>query len=200
MGIEELKDVAIRVCGEKSSEVKNLLKHIESMNGLRINEGIHNDFGLNDVEILTLIMLEGFASNLIQRPAFNPKLKNEFNRILITSLDNALLKIPRTSHNTLYRQDCEYGMIPKANDVLIIKGFFTASKDDFDNTHCIKWIIKPLSNGHTKAHDIYNVYNHGLEYGNAEWQVEFERNTKFIVTKVVPQENFTEVYISELED
>lgn len=33
-----------------------------------------------------------------------------------------------------------------------------------------------------------------------EWQVEFKRNTKFIVTKVVTKENFTEVYISELKD
>ena len=80
------------------------------------------------------------------------------------------------------------------------KGFFTTSKDDYNNTYNIKWLIKPLPNGLTKAHDIYLVYNKGYNLPYPEWQVEFERNTKFIVTKVVTKENFTEVYISELED
>ena len=43
-----------------------------------------------------------------------------------------------------------------------------------------------------------SVYNHGYNCPYPEWQVEFERNTKFIVNKVVPKENKTEVYISEI--
>lgn len=198
MSIEELKEVAIKVYGEESLAVKNLLKHIETMNGLIANGVIHNNYGLNDIEILTLIMLEGFDCNTIQQPAFNDRYQNEFNEILINSLDNALLKIPGTSHNTLYRQDEFYNEELKVGDTLNFKGFLTTSKDDFDNTHNIKWIIKTLSCDLTKAHDIYNVYNHGYNCPYPEWQVEFERNTKFIVNKVVPKENKTEVYISEI--
>lgn len=200
MNIEELIDVAIEIYGEESTEVKDLLMYVEVMNNLVETGSIHNDFGLNDIEIIALIMLEEFAYNTIQQPAFNDRYLNEFNEILINSLDNALLKIPGTSHNILYRQDKYCYKVPKVGEILNFKGFFTASKDDFDNTYNIKWIIKPLSYELTKAHDIYNVYNHGCNCPYPEWQVEFERNTKFIVEKVVPKENKTEVHISELED
>lgn len=200
MSIEELKDVAIRVCGGESSAVKMLIEHIESMNSLIAAEAIHNNYGLNDIEILSLIMLEGFACTIIQQPAFNDRYLNEFNKILIDSLDKALLKIPKTSHDRLYRQDNFYHEVPQTREILKFNGFLTTSKDDFDNTYNIKWIIKPLSNELTKAHNIYNVYNHGYNCPYPEWQVEFERNTKFIVNEVVEKENKTEVFISELKD
>lgn len=109
-----------------------------------------------------------------------------------------MLKITGTSHDLLYRQENYYYKVPEVGEILNFKGFLTTSKDDFNNTYNIKWIITPLSNGLTKAHDIYNVYNHGYNCPYPEWQVEFERNTKFIVNKVVPKENKTEVYISEI--
>ncbi len=200
MNIEELKDIAVGIYVGESPEVKDLLIHIEAMNNLVAKGTVHNDFGLNDIEILALIMLEEFAYNTIQQPAFNDECINDFNEILINSLDNALLKIPRTFHNTLYRQDKYYYKVPKAGEILKFKGFFTTSKDDYDNTYNIKWVITPLSNGLTKAHDIYMVYNKGYNLPYPEWQVEFERNTKFIVNKIETMENYTKVYISELED
>lgn len=200
MNIEELKDIAVGIYVGESPEVKDLLIHIEVMNNLVAKGTVHNDFGLNDIEILALIMLEEFAYNTIQQPAFNDECINDFNEILINSLDNALLKIPRTFHNTLYRQDKYYYKVPKAGEILKFKGFFTTSKDDYDNTYNIKWVITPLSNGLTKAHDIYMVYNKGYNLPYPEWQVEFERNTKFIVNKIETMENYTKVYISELED
>ena len=200
MNIETLIDIAIGIYTKESPEVKDLLIHIEAMNDLIAKGTVHNDFGLNEIEILALIMLEEFAYKSIQQAAFNDIYLNDYNKILINSLDNALLKIPRTSHDTLYRQDRDYYKIPENGEILKFKGFFTTSKDDFDNTYNIKWVIKPFPNGLTKAHDIYLVYNKGYNLPYPEWQVEFERNTKFIVTKVVPKDNFTEVYISELED
>ena len=200
MNIEKLIDIAEGIYTKESPEVKDLLIHIEAMNDLIAKGAVHNDFGLNEIEILALIMLEEFAYKSIQQPAFNDIYLNDYNEILINSLDNVLLKIPRTSHDTLYRQDRDYYKIPENGEILKFKGFFTTSKDDFDNTYNIKWVIKPLPNGLTKAHDIYLVYNKGYNLPYPEWQVEFERNTKFIVTKVVPKDTFTEVYISELED
>ena len=200
MSIEELIDIAVGIYTKESPEVKDLLIHIEVMNNLVAKGAVHNDFELNKIEILALIMLEEFAYNTIQQPAFNDRFLNDFNEILMNSLDNALLKIPRTSHNTLYRQEKYYYKVPELGEILKFKGFFTTSKDDYNNTYNIKWLIKPLPHGLTKAHDIYLVYNKGYNLPYPEWQVEFERNTKFIVTKVVPKDNFTEVYISELED
>ena len=158
MNIETLIDIAVGIYTKESTEVKDLLIHIEAMNDLIAKGAVHNDFGLNEIEILALIMLEEFAYKSIQQPAFHDIYLNDYNEILINSLDNALLKIPRTSHDTLYRQDRDYYKIPENGEILKFKGFFTTSKDDFDNTYNIKWVIKPLPNGLTKAHDIYLVY------------------------------------------
>lgn len=200
MSIEELEMIAVKVYGEESEEVEMIKMHINSLNLLIDNGSIHNDFGLNDVEILSLIMLEGFCYNIIQKPAFNKELLDEFSEILVYELDAALLKIPKTSSMKLYRQDKYHCGIPKVGDVLVFKGFFSTSKDDYNNTYNIKWIIMPLSNELTKAHDIYKVYNHGYNNYFPEWQVEFERNTKFLVTQVENKNHYTEVYIKELQD
>lgn len=200
MSIEELIDIAVGIYAKESSEIKDLLMHIEAMNNLVAKGVIHNDYELNEIEILALIMLEEFAYNTIQQPAFNDGYLNDYNEILINSLENALLNIPRTFHKTLYRQEKYYYKVPKIGEILKFKGFFTTSKDDYDNTYNIKWVITPLSNELTKAHDIYVVYNKGYNLPYPEWQVEFERNTRFVVNQIEPKENYTKVYISELEE
>ena len=46
-------------------------------------------------------------------------------------------------------------------DIFTVKGYFTTSKDDFDNANQTKWIVEPLQQDKTKAHEIYRIYNHG---------------------------------------
>ena len=65
MSIEELIDIAEGIYTKESPEVKDLLIHIEAMNDLIAKGAIHNYFGLNEIEILALIMLEEFAYNTI---------------------------------------------------------------------------------------------------------------------------------------
>ena len=65
MSIKKLIDIAVGIYTKESSEVKDLFMHIEEMNNLVVKGAIHNDFGLNDIEILALIMLEEFAYNTI---------------------------------------------------------------------------------------------------------------------------------------
>ena len=52
-----------------------------------------------------------------------------------------------------------------------------------------------LCSAATECEAILRALGYNCPY--PEWQVEFERNTKFIVNKVVPKENKAEVYISE---
>lgn len=198
MCIEELKQLAIQILGEDSREFELLLKHIQVMDNLLDKGVIHNEYELDEVEVLTLVLLEGFGFDMIQKPAFNHNLLNEFNKILIEYLDSALKKIPITSHKILYRQDDYQNKVPKVGEVISFTGFLTTSKDDFDNTYNVKWIITPLSNKITKAHDIYKIYNYGYDVRYPEYQVEFERGTKFKVTKVVEKAEYSEVYITEL--
>lgn len=198
MCVEELIQLAINNLGENSHDFQLLIKHIQAMSNLLENGVIHNEYELNEVEVLTLVLLEGFGFEMIQKPAFNHDLLNEFNKILIEYLDSALKKIPITSHKILYRQDEYQNKLPKVGDDILFTGFLTTSKDDFDNANNVKWIITPLSNKTTKAHDIYKVYNHGYNVPYPEYQVEFERGTKFNVTKVVEKAGYSEVYITEL--
>jgi hypothetical protein len=198
MCIEKLKQLAIQILGEDSHEFELLLKHIQVMDNLLDKGVIHNEYELDEVEVLTLVLLEGFGFDMIQKPAFNHNLLNEFNKILIEYLDSALKKIPITSHKVLYRQDDYQNKVPKIGEVISFTGFLTTSKDDFDNTYNVKWIITPLSNKTTKAHDIYIIYNHGYDVPYPEYQVEFERGTKFKVTKVIDKGIYSEVSITEL--
>lgn len=57
------------------------------------------------------------------------------------------------------------------------------------------YVITPLSNGKTKAHNLFEIYEHGDEK-----QVDFLRNTSFKVTKVEATEGtaFKKYYLSEL--
>lgn len=86
MNIETLIDIAVGIYTKESTEVKDLLIHIEAMNDLIAKGAVHNDFGLNEIEILALIMLEEFAYKSIQQPAFNDIYLNDYNEILINSL------------------------------------------------------------------------------------------------------------------
>lgn len=199
MDLNELLEIAKETFGNNSTEANGLQEQFAKINDLISSKIIHNDYELNDTEILSLIVLYN-QFNIIQKPAFNNSLSNKCNSILINSLDSALLKIPRTSHKILYRQDNYHTQEPYIGENLTFKGFFTASKDDFDNTLHIKWIITPLSNKLTKAHNIYLVYNYGYNTSYPEWQVEFERNSTFYVTKVIKKKNYIEVYIAETSD
>ena len=76
--------------------------------------------------------------------------------------------------------------------------FFTTSIDDFDNAHSIKWIIEPLPEGQTKAYEIYKIYNHGEDCPYPEYQVEFERGTKFEITDIKKGKEYNVVHIKEL--
>ena len=70
--------------------------------------------------------------------------------------------------------------------------------DDFDNATQIKWVIKPLPQNKTKAHEIYRIYNHGDTCPFPEWQVEFERGTRFRITDIRKGNGYDIIHIEEL--
>lgn len=156
-------------------------------------------YQLTEVEFSTIIMLQGFASHLIQEAAFNPNMSNALSSILIDALDSALIKIPKNTEETLYRNDDVNNREYSVGQEIQFNGFFTTSKDDFDNASHIKWIITPLDSTRTKAHEIYRVYNHGLEFTAPENQIEFERGATFVVTAVENGETFRTIHITETQ-
>ena len=154
---------------------------------------------ITEIELLSIIMLEGFACHLIQTAAFDPRQSNKVSEVLIDALDSALLKIDKNSEAILYRNDSNDFKEYKVGQKITINGFFTTSKDDFDNASSIKWIITPLSSQKTKAHEIYKIYNHGSECPYPEYQIEFERGATFVVTAIKNGSKYRTIHITETE-
>lgn len=156
-------------------------------------------YELTEVELLCIIMLEGFASHLIQDAALNSATINEVTSILIDALDSALIKIPQNTESILYRNDDVNNQDYVVGQQIIFNVYFTTSKDDFDNALYIKWIITPLDSNNTKAHEIYRVYNHGANLQYPENQIEFERRTSFEVTAIEETESIRIIHIKEIQ-
>lgn len=205
MNISELQQIGKEVYKDKPSayqhkgDMELLEWHIEAMNNL-INAGrIHYiDPTLTETEILSIVILEGFGSQLIQTSLYDPSKSNALTEALIESLDNALMKTPANTHSVLYANDGYIRYDNKIGDIFTVIGYFTTSKDDFDNANQTKWIIKPLPQDKTKAHEIYRIYNHGDTCPYPEWQVEFERGTSFKIADIKKGKRYDIVYIEEL--
>ena len=60
-------------------------------------------------------------------------------------------------------------------------------------------MIKPLSDGKSKAHEVFQILNNPEDSDLPEWQVNFERGTKFKITDVKREEDKITVYLQELE-
>lgn len=208
MTIEELITIAEDFYGNddepntQGSSLGLIKTHAEiAKNYFRLHPEIAAD-NITEIELLSIIMLEGFGSELIQTAAYDPQQINPVTRVLIESLDSALHKIQKNTEVVLYRNDSD-----DRDDIneytvgqnITINGFFTTSKDDFDNAHSIKWIITPLSSEATKAHEIYRLYNHGSNCPYPEYQIEFERGATFVITAIENGDNFKTIHIRETE-
>lgn len=157
------------------------------------------EYNLTEVELLSIIMLEGGGCTVIQEAAFFPNRQNLVTSVLLDSLDNALFKIPRNKEKTLYRNDNYNNKNYVVGQQFQIMGYFSTSIDDYDNAKYIKWIITPLDSNRTKAHEIYRVFNHGENLPYPELQVEFERGTIFEVTAIENCDSIRVIHISEIQ-
>ncbi len=198
IGKETYKDMPLAY--QPKGDMDLLNSHIEAMESLMKSGRIHYiNSNLTRVEILSIIILEGFGSSqLIQTPLYSPHTSNALKNALIENLDSALNKTPVNTHSVLYANDGFLRLNNKIKDRFIVQGFFTSSKDDFDNATDVKWIITPLSKNRTKAHEIYRIYNHGEDCSYPEWQVEFERGTSFRITDIKKGKICNIIYIEEL--
>lgn len=205
MTIEELISISEEFYGnDEKANAKNsplwLIKKHAEITKKYFQE--HPEIAANNItetELLSIIMLEGFACHLIQTAAFDPRQSNKVSEVLIDALDSALLKIDKNSEAILYRNEGNDFKEYKIGQKITINGFFTTSKDDFDNASSIKWIITPLSSQKTKAHEIYKIYNHGSQCPYPEYQIEFERGATFVVTAIKNGSKYKTIHITETE-
>ena len=199
MIIRDLLDLAKQEFQNDSFQIGRLELHIKILQNLLDSGRIHNqNSALSEAELLMIILLEEDGSDIIQDIACGNVSSNSYFDALIELMDSAISKCNRTIHNVLYRQEKHWDKPLNEGDIIHFASYLTTSKEDFDNTPNIKWIITPLDNSKTKAHDIYTVYNHGDTTPYPEFQVEFERGATFVVSKIVEKDKIKEVYIEEI--
>ena len=186
--LRKLRELCINVYGESNDH-----KHITNFsfkvleNVLPKKESIMKTYGITDCEMYVLLLLIGFHADAIQCISLKTKVFTEKCRFYLNSL---LVKTPQTKSEVLYRQEESYRIDFQKMEDCLNKGipyihpcYMTTSTDDYDNKDC-KFVITPLKNGKTKAHDIYLICNHGEQCLYPENQVEFELGTKFMIDKI----------------
>lgn len=162
---------------------------------------ILDEYDIKYEEFYTLLMLYARCFRFVQRDLFYG-IENEFIKVFKTLFDGLLQKTPRTHLNVLYRKESasvkEYINCFEQNKPFVTRHYLTCSKDDFDNSS-EKLVITPLSDGKSRAHEVFQILNNPEDSDPPEWQVNFERGTKFKITNVKREEDKITVYLQELE-
>lgn len=118
---------------------------------------------------------------------------------MFIGINNVVAKAPQNKDKILYRFCCNEdpkGM--KIGDLVNFPYNLTCTNYDWNKAEYKDvYVITPLTNGKTKAHNLYEIYEHGKEK-----QVDFLRNTSFMVTKVEETKgtSFRKYYLNELSD
>lgn len=115
---------------------------------------------------------------------------------LFKVLNSLVLKAPQSKSSPLRRYCKSQDKTDLSEgDIFTVAHCLTCTEDNWEQEDRKNvYIIKPLIDGKTKAHNLYEIYNHG-----GEKQVNLIRGTSFKITKVITQENnFKLIYMEEL--
>lgn len=152
-------------------------------NGLQEPDAValKNKFCLSDVEVLIMRCFLGPMSYYFRDDAYIlyggvPEIVKEMNIVL----ESLLQKAPKHTGEIVYRylktQDKTDFSV---GDIYCPSHSVTTTIDGDWEIDTNIYVIKPLPQERTRAHDLYKIYNHG-----SEKQVNFLRNTKFIITEI----------------
>lgn len=149
--------------------------------------------GLCDVEWLMLYCFLGPFSGYFRSDNYHtgvPEVVKEMQEVL----DSVISKAPKCECKTLYRFLNDFD---KRNlhigEVYIPTHSLTTTTEDWGKDSDM-YIIAPVSNGNTRAHSLFKLYNHG-----DETQVNFERGTKFKVVDIKDINNRKIIFLNEIE-
>lgn len=182
--------------------VTEALLALSQMSNEKLNKAY--SYNVNNAELFTLWILYGFNYSIIQQPFFTSDKPNKFIKYLHTYLDNLIRKAPQYGGSVLYRHEKYYSVeyfqdLYKNSKLYITRHYFTVDYDDYERTDGISFIIFPLRNGKTKAHELYKImpYNDSVPF--PEHQINFERDSSFIVKSVNEENNRKFVVLEEIE-
>jgi len=142
------------------------------------------EYSITEAEYIAVILMRHKDGNILQDHLVGKCESNELRETLNSLMDNVLKKLPNSNHTILFRQDC-YGDINtyKIRDTINVDYYLTASRRLLSvRNPKITWEITPLPSNQTKAKCLYEISE--LLGTPPEWQVNFERGTRFIVDEI----------------
>lgn len=137
------------------------------------------EFGLSEAQRVLLRLFYCKHSHIFRDDYYYNGI-SEFVQNLFDTLDDAVNKAPTNSDPILYRFCNEYDKCDmKIGDIILFPYNLTCTNYDWHQEKDRNvYIITPLRQK-TNAHNLFEIYEHGDEK-----QVDFLRNTKFLVTNI----------------
>lgn len=160
--------------------------------------GNEEKFGLTKAEQVLLNMYYAQHSAKFRDDYYHGEIP-EVVRQMFIGINNVVSKAPQNKDKILYRfcqNEDPKGM--KVGDVVNFPYNLTCTNFDWNQAKYKNvYVITPLPNGKTRAHNLYEIYEHGDEK-----QVDFLRDTSFMVTKVEETKGtpYRKYYLKELSD
>lgn len=154
-------------------------------NSMKEYIGNEENFKLTEAERVILRMFYGDVSRFFRDDYYYgnvPEVAEELFKVL----NSVVLKAPQNKSPLLYRFCVSEDKVDfKQGDKFTVPHCLTCTEDDWkQEDEKNVYIIEPLKDGSTKAHNLHAICNHGDEK-----QVNFTRGTSFKITKVITQKN-----------
>lgn len=190
--IEEMSEIGI------NDQLNYLKDRIFSRTRDTIHEplGRECDLGLTDAQRVLLRLLYCQHSYIFRDDYYYEGI-TDFVSNLFDSLDDLVRKAPVNTDPILYRYCVEYDMSEMVvGDVITIPHNLTCTNCEWGQEQTKNvYVITPLSPQETKAHNLFEIYNHGDEN-----QVDFLRGSRFIVERIEDTEGtaYKKFYLREI--
>ena len=159
--------------------------------------GNEEQYNLSDAERVMLRLLYCRHSYLFRDDYYYEGIP-EVVQNMFDTLDSVVAKAPSNTDPMLYRFCHDHDSVNfQVGD--IVKFPYSLSCTNFDwhqDDEKNVYLVTPLSNGRTRAHNMFEICEHGDEK-----QVNFLRGTSFEVTQIEKREdsNFVKVHLKEIE-
>lgn len=158
--------------------------------------GNEDAFGLTDAQKVCLMMFH--AKNSVLFRDYYYEGVSEVVQNLFDTLDSVVGLAPQNTYETLYRFCVDHDRSNmEVGEVVTFPHNLTCTNYDWEQGgYKNVYIITPLRDGTTKAHNLFEIYKHG-----DEMQVDFMRGTSFVVTRVEETEgtDFKKIYMQEIQ-
>ena len=149
--------------------------------------------GLKAEEWLMLYCFLGPFSGYFRSDSYHAEIPEVVKEMQLV-LDSVIKKAPKCNSITLYRFLNDFDKRDfRIGEIYTPSHSITTTTEDWAKDTDI-YIITPLPTERTKAHSLYQIYNHGNET-----QVNFERGAKFRIMDIKRVSNRSIIYLNELE-